>query len=183
MRSRGSSLPRADDAARRASAAALRRRNLGFAEIVDLRSHRLRRWRETRRRADVRGLDCQHRPSQQRLLEQLATDQHAPDFRGAGADLVELGVAQQPAGRVVVDVAVAAQRLDRLAAPSTSPSRRRRGWRRRHPCASSRRGRRPRPPHRHRRGRRCRPVYMSASLPCISWNSPIGWPNCRRSCT
>ena len=24
---------------------------------------------------------------------------------------------------------------------------------------------------------------MSASLPCISWNSPIGWPNCLRSCT
>ena len=21
-------------------------------------------------------------------------------------------------------------------------------------------------------------VYMSASLPCSSWNSPIGWPNC-----
>ena len=26
-------------------------------------------------------------------------------------------------------------------------------------------------------------MYMSASLPCISWNSPIGWPNCLRSCT
>ena len=26
-------------------------------------------------------------------------------------------------------------------------------------------------------------VYMSASLPCMSWNSPIGWPNCLRSCT
>ena len=25
-------------------------------------------------------------------------------------------------------------------------------------------------------------VYMSASLPCMSWNSPIGWPNCLRSC-
>ena len=24
-------------------------------------------------------------------------------------------------------------------------------------------------------------VYMSASLPCMSWNSPIGWPNCLRS--
>jgi hypothetical protein len=25
--------------------------------------------------------------------------------------------------------------------------------------------------------------YMSASLPCMSWNSPIAWPNCLRSCT
>ena len=25
--------------------------------------------------------------------------------------------------------------------------------------------------------------YMSASLPCINSNSPIGWPNCSRSCT
>jgi hypothetical protein len=24
--------------------------------------------------------------------------------------------------------------------------------------------------------------YMSAILPCMSWNSPIGWPNCLRSC-
>ena len=43
------------------------------------------------------------------LAEQLAADQHAADFAGAGADLVELGVAQQAAGRVVVDVAVAAE--------------------------------------------------------------------------
>src|SRR4051812_23587526 len=49
-----------------------------------------------------------------RLLEQLAADQPAADLRGAGADLVELGVAQQAAGRVVIDVAVAAQTLDRL---------------------------------------------------------------------
>ena len=35
--------------------------------------------------------------------------------RRAGADLVELGVAPQPAGRVFVDVAVAAEALDRLA--------------------------------------------------------------------
>src|SRR5205085_2517744 len=32
------------------------------------------------------------------LVEQFAADQHAADFRGAGADLVELGVAQQAAG-------------------------------------------------------------------------------------
>src|SRR5262249_24054293 len=49
-----------------------------------------------------------------RLLVNLPPDQHAADFAGAGADLVELGVAQQPAGREIVDVAVAAQGLDRL---------------------------------------------------------------------
>src|SRR5712691_8275996 len=49
-----------------------------------------------------------------RLLENLPPDQHAPDLAGAGADLVELGVAQQAPGREVVDVAVAAQALDRL---------------------------------------------------------------------
>src|SRR6202034_3189222 len=52
--------------------------------------------------------------SSHRLLENLAADQHAADFRGAGADLVELGVAQQAAGRVVVDVAVAAEDLYRV---------------------------------------------------------------------
>ena len=31
-----------------------------------------------------------------------------------GADLVELGVAQQPSGRIVVDIAVAAEQLDRI---------------------------------------------------------------------
>jgi hypothetical protein len=30
------------------------------------------------------------------FLEQLPADQHATDFAGAGADLVELGVTQQP---------------------------------------------------------------------------------------
>src|SRR3546814_3719804 len=48
------------------------------------------------------------------LLKNLATDQHAPDFRRAGADLVELGVAQQAAGRIVVDITVAAENLDRV---------------------------------------------------------------------
>jgi hypothetical protein len=28
----------------------------------------------------------------------------------------------------------------------------------------------------------CQVEYMSATLPCISWNSPIAWPNCLRSC-
>src|SRR5690242_7680786 len=49
-----------------------------------------------------------------RLAEQFTADQHPPDLAGAGADLVQLGVAQQTPGRIVVDVAVAAQALDRL---------------------------------------------------------------------
>src|ERR1700692_819504 len=48
------------------------------------------------------------------LVENLPPDQHAADFAGAGADLVELGVAQQAPGRIVVDVAVAAQYLHRV---------------------------------------------------------------------
>jgi len=46
-----------------------------------------------------------------RFVEQLPADQHAPDLAGAGADLVEFGVAQQAADRIVVDVAVAAELL------------------------------------------------------------------------
>src|SRR5712691_13149808 len=46
------------------------------------------------------------------LLENLPPDQEPPDLAGAGADLVELGVAQQAPGRKLVDVAVAAQELD-----------------------------------------------------------------------
>src|ERR1700676_2378222 len=33
-----------------------------------------------------------------RLLEQLPPHKHAPDFAGAGPDLVKLGVPQQPVG-------------------------------------------------------------------------------------
>src|ERR1700694_4690964 len=47
-----------------------------------------------------------------RFLEQLPADQHAPDFAGAGADLVKLGIAQQPPRGIVVDIAVAAEQLD-----------------------------------------------------------------------
>src|SRR6476661_1772770 len=50
-----------------------------------------------------------------RFREQFAADQHAADLAGAGADLVELGVAPQAAQRVVVDVAVAPEHLDALA--------------------------------------------------------------------
>src|SRR5262249_20258991 len=47
-------------------------------------------------------------------VEQLAPDQHAPDLVRAGADLVQFRVAQDSAGRVLVDVAVAAEALDRF---------------------------------------------------------------------
>src|SRR5690606_31191291 len=47
-------------------------------------------------------------------LEQFAADQHAADLRSAGADLVQLGIAPQASGRILVDVAVAAEDLDRL---------------------------------------------------------------------
>src|ERR1700733_1798927 len=50
-----------------------------------------------------------------RLVEKLSADQHATDLRGPGADLVELCGPPQPAGGKFVDIAVAAQRLDRLA--------------------------------------------------------------------
>src|SRR5258708_16420219 len=55
---------------------------------------------------------CGERVESRRLLEQFTADQHAADFAGAGADLVEFGVAQQPPGRVIVDIAVAAKQLD-----------------------------------------------------------------------
>src|SRR6218665_1086348 len=47
--------------------------------------------------------------------KQLAADQHAADLAGAGADLIELGIAPQAAQRVVVDVAIAAMDLQTFA--------------------------------------------------------------------
>ena len=44
-----------------------------------------------------------------RGLKQLTADEHAPYLLRAGANLVELGVAQQPTGSIVVDIPVAAQ--------------------------------------------------------------------------
>jgi hypothetical protein len=108
---------------------------------------------------------------------------HAADLAGPGADLVELGVAQQAAGRVVVDVAVAAEELDRV------ERHLRRLLGRIEDAAggvlarglAAVAGLRPR--RRHRPWQALIVVYMSASLPCTSWNSPIGWPNCLRSWT
>src|ERR1700760_1804667 len=54
------------------------------------------------------------KPPSPGLLEDLPADQHPADLARPGADLVELGVAQQAAGRIVVDVAVAAEALDRV---------------------------------------------------------------------
>src|ERR1700722_10906654 len=45
-------------------------------------------------------------------LEELTSNQHAADFVGARADLIELGIAQQSPRGIVVDVAVAPQCLD-----------------------------------------------------------------------
>src|SRR5882757_6251135 len=41
------------------------------------------------------------RQTLRRLVEQFPPDQHAADFAGAGSDLVELGVAQQSASRII----------------------------------------------------------------------------------
>src|SRR5271169_6785138 len=47
-----------------------------------------------------------------RVVEQLAADEHTPDFGSARADLVQLGVTPKTPCRILVDVAVAAERLD-----------------------------------------------------------------------
>src|SRR5258706_2447653 len=49
-----------------------------------------------------------------RFFEELAPDQHAADLVGAGADVVELGIAEQAPRGKFVDVAVAAEGLDRV---------------------------------------------------------------------
>src|SRR5690606_10164937 len=68
------------------------------------------------------GMSCLHfggneelerqRSTSRLLPHHLPADQPAADLARAGADLVELGIAQQAAGRIVVDVAVAAEKLD-----------------------------------------------------------------------
>ena len=44
--------------------------------------------------------------------QNLPSDEHTADFACARADLVELGVAKEPTRGVVVDVAIAAEKLD-----------------------------------------------------------------------
>src|SRR5574338_191941 len=121
-RSRGSSLPRAVCLARAASPPPC------CAAVTWARrsSTRLRRVSALALNSAERGLIWVFRISiclaplpwtaaSQRLGKQLAADQHAADFAGAGADLVELGVAPQATHRVFVGIAHAAQGLDRFA--------------------------------------------------------------------
>src|SRR5262245_13858143 len=49
-----------------------------------------------------------------RLLENLASDQHASDLARACPDFIELGVSQQAAGGKVIDIPISAEALDSL---------------------------------------------------------------------
>ena len=107
-RSRGSSLPRDGCRARGLAALPPLHRapsSLARAGRRPARRHRLRRCAANSARIADRDVDaraCGHADrdrAQPRLVEQFAADQHPADFAGAGADLVELGVAQKrPAG-------------------------------------------------------------------------------------
>src|ERR1700687_5363096 len=79
--------------------------NAPLSSCASGHAHRSHRWRISRAISS---------PSLLRLVEQLAADQHPSDLGRARADLVELGVAPQAAGRVVVNVTVAAERLNCL---------------------------------------------------------------------
>src|SRR5579864_8428509 len=81
-------------------------------------------WLQIRASAAVTGNNAWHRShagfiasdmGSFRFVEKLAPDQHPPDLRRSRADLIELRVAPEPAGRKLVDVAVAAEALDRFA--------------------------------------------------------------------
>ena len=82
-------------------------------------AERLARRRRSRGRTGIqRVLPCSW-PLRTRWLfglgKQLTPDQHAADLAGARADLVQLGVAPQAAGGVVVGVADAAERATQVA--------------------------------------------------------------------
>ena len=47
-----------------------------------------------------------------RLPKQFPADQHAANLAGAGPDLIQFGIAEQPAGCVVIDIAIPSQNLD-----------------------------------------------------------------------
>src|SRR5690606_8558109 len=114
-RSRGSSLPRAVCLARAVSppprwtSAAFARKSSTSERIVSALA-----WNSAER-GSIRDFRTSIARSLHRLAVQLAADQHPADLAGACADFVELRVAPEAAGRVFVDVAVAAQHLDRLA--------------------------------------------------------------------
>ena len=96
-----------------AEAAERARRRARGHQLLAARSARHRRLDDRHAQAELLGeLRSQAHCD---LGEKLAADQPAADLGRARADLVELGVAPQPAGRRLVDVAHAAERLDRLA--------------------------------------------------------------------
>src|SRR5215471_8600045 len=114
MRSRASNFPRATCRARASSlppciaASSLPRRSATRAFIASaLRANSV----EPGSIADVSAVIAARSA---RLIEQLPADQHAPDFARARTDLVELGVAQISSGGIVVDIAVAAEKLNRI---------------------------------------------------------------------
>src|SRR5262245_43442650 len=114
MRSRASNFPRAPSRARASSpppciaASSLPRRSATRAFIAwALRANSV----EPGSIADVSAVIAARSA---RLIEQLPADQHAPDFARARTDLVELGVAQISSGGIVVDIAVAAEELNRI---------------------------------------------------------------------
>src|SRR5450631_4190298 len=47
-------------------------------------------------------------------VKQFAPDQHPSDLARAGANLIEFCVAQQAARRIIVDITIAAEKLDRV---------------------------------------------------------------------
>src|SRR5215469_6595007 len=55
------------------------------------------------------------------LVEQFATDQHAANLRSSRTDFIELGISPQTPGRIFVDIAVAAERLNGLAGHPCRP--------------------------------------------------------------
>merc|ERR1711879_331751 len=56
----------------------------------------------------------QQTPSLRKLLGEVASNQHAADLTRTSPDLVELGITQQPTGRVLIDITVPSETLDRL---------------------------------------------------------------------
>src|SRR5438105_1382972 len=108
-RSRARSLPRATWRARasslppRVAAASLSRKSSTRRFMAaELRANSLERGSTAEGRTGMSA----------RLVEKLRPNQHAPDFTGPGADLVELGIPQEPTGRIIVGVAVAAEELN-----------------------------------------------------------------------
>ena len=114
MRSRTRSLPRLAWRARASSLPPRVALASLLAQLLDQALHGRGFARKVGRLGIDRRRKNRHRQPRLFTFEQFAPDQHAPDLAGAGADLIELGIAQQPAGRIVVGIAVAAEQLDRV---------------------------------------------------------------------